>query len=166
MTRLKCLLKRAYFWLLVGVLTQPVIAQPSEQEALAVLAGFFDALSVENYPSDEMNRWISADFMIFEMGQAFSWPDFQAFLSSAGYGNWLSTDWQFSDIKVSLDEHSAHLSYVNTGQFIYPDVSDPSLTMREDNVWLESVYLIQEEGDLKIRFLQSDNISRQVTALP
>ena len=164
--RLSFLRQAGFLYALIGMLFSHVMAQPSEEEARAVLAGFFDALSVENYPSDAMDRWITDDFMIFEMGQAFSWPQFQAFLSGAGYANWLSTDWQFSDIKISLDERSAHLSYVNTGQFIYPDPGDPSMTKREDNMWLESVYLVQQDGGLKIRFLQSDNISREITQLP
>lgn len=151
---------------LIGMLSSQLMARPSEEEARAALAGFFNALSVENYPRDAMDRWITDDFVIFEMGQAFSWPQFQTFLSGAGYANWLSTDWQFSDIKISLDERSAHLSYVNTGQFIYPDPGDASMTTREENVWLESVYLVQQDGGVKIRFLQSDNISREITQLP
>ena len=33
-------------------------------------------------------------------------------------------------------------------------------------MWLESVYLVQQDGGLKIRFLQSDNISCEITHLP
>ncbi len=33
-------------------------------------------------------------------------------------------------------------------------------------MWLESVYLINEEGQFRIKFLQSDNVSRVVESLP
>ena len=67
---------------------------------------------------------------------------------------------------MSLSGSSAHVSYVNTGEFVYPDPDNPGQALRERNVWLESAYLVLEEGRLKLKFLQSDNVSREIEALP
>ena len=133
-----------------------------EDAVLAALSGFFEALSVENYPNPEISTWISDDFLIFEMGQAFSWADFQAFLADAGYDAWTSTKWTFSEARVSVSGDAAHISYTNTGEFIYTDPSAPERVLIERNIWLESAYLVSDGGRLKLKFLQSDNISRAV----
>jgi hypothetical protein len=67
---------------------------------------------------------------------------------------------------VSLSGSSAHVSYVNTGEFVYPDPDSPGQALLEHNVWLESAYLVLEEGRLKLKFLQSDNVSREIEAIP
>ena len=138
----------------------------TEEDALATLNGFFRALSVENYPTPQISDWITDDFLIFEMGQAFGWADFQAFLADAGYGTWISTKWQFSNVRVSVSGSAAHISYVNTGEFVYPDPDAPEQTLTERNVWLESAYMVTDEGGFRLKFLQSDNISREVEAAP
>ncbi len=133
---------------------------------MATLLGFFDALSVENYPHSNMQDWVTDDFLIFEMGQAFSWDDFAAFLAEASYDTWVSTEWRLSEARVSLTEGAAHISYVNRGEFVYPDPDNPGQQLKESNMWLESVYLINEEGQFRIKFLQSGNVSRVVESLP
>ena len=138
----------------------------TEDGAIVALRGFFTALSVENYPDPKMKDRITDDFLIFEMGKAFNWERFQYFLNDAGYSAWTSTRWQFSEARVSLSGSSAHVSYVNTGEFVYPDPDNPGQALRERNVWLESAYLVREEGGLKLKFLQSDNVSREIEALP
>jgi hypothetical protein len=138
----------------------------AEHAPMATLLGFFDALSVENYPSPNIQDWVTDDFLIFEMGQAFSWDDFSAFLAEASYDTWVSTEWRLSDARVSLSDGAAHISYVNRGEFVYPDPDNPGQQLKESNMWLESVYLINEEGQFRIKFLQSDNVSRVVESLP
>ena len=113
-----------------------------------------------------MEDWITDDFLIFEMGEVFTWPSFQAFLAGAGYADWISTDWQFSELRVSVSGQAAHISYVNEGEFIYPDPANPEGRLRERNRWLESVYLVKQDGRFKIKFLQSDNVTREVAAYP
>ena len=154
--------------LLLSLMVCQVQAQQAltEEDALATLNGFFRAFSVENYPNPGISDWITDDFLIFEMGQSFTWASFQSFLESAGYADWISTDWQFSDLRVSLTESAAHISYVNRGEFVYPDPNNPGQKLLEKNRWLESVYLVEEGGRLKIKFLQSDNVTREVTPVP
>ena len=136
-----------------------------EKAAVAALEAFFAAFSVEHYPNPDIYQWITEDFLIFEMGEAFDWSQFEAFLESAGYANWLSTDWQFSDIRISVTSEAAHISYVNEGVFVYPDPENTQHLLRESNRWLESAYLIHDGDRFRIQFLQSDNVAREVTAL-
>ena len=98
--------------------------------------------------------------------RSFTWASFQSFLESAGYADWISTDWQFSDLRVSLAGQAAHISYVNEGNFIYPDADNPGKRLQERNRWLESVYLVEHDGRFKIKFLQSDNVTREVSSYP
>ena len=137
-----------------------------EAAAVATLEGFFAAFSVEHYPNPSMGDWITDDFLIFEMGEVFTWPSFQEFLAGSGYADWISTDWQFSDLRVSVSAHAAHISYVNEGEFIYRDPANPEGRLRERNRWLESVYLVKQDGRFKIKFLQSDNVTREVSVHP
>lgn len=159
--------KAAVFWMLCGMVTWSwAQSEADEAAAVATLEGFFQALSVEHYPNPKIHDWVTEDFLIFEMGEAFDWPRFQAFLDSAGYANWVSTDWRFSDLRVSVSPGSAHISYVNKGEFIYPDPADATQMLREQNMWLESVYLVKEGTRYKIKFLQSDNVTRTLEPLP
>ncbi|MDG2461435.1 MAG: hypothetical protein P8M73_11190 [Luminiphilus sp.] len=138
----------------------------TEEAAMASLEGFFEALSVENYAQGRIDKWVTDDFLIFEMGKAFTWTEFKAFLDGASYGMWISTDWKLSDERVSLTDDSAHISYQNEGEFVYPDPDNPGQRIKERNVWLESAYLVRDQGRLKIKFLQSDNVSQTVESLP
>ena len=140
--------------------------RPDVVAAVETLEGFFEAFSVERYPNPEIHKWITDDFLIFEMGEAFDWASFSAFLDAAGYADWLSTEWRFSDIRVSLSEGAAHISYVNEGEFVYPDPEDQNQLLRESSRWLESVYLVKTGDRFKIKFLQSDNVTRQVVPIP
>ena len=88
-----------------------------EAAALATLEGFFAAFSVEHYPNPAMGDWITDDFLIFEMGEVFTWRSFQAFLAGAGYADWISTDWKFSELRVSVSGQAAHISYVEGSSY-------------------------------------------------
>ena len=56
---------------------------------------------------------------------------------------------------MTLGTDSAHISYYNNGVFT---------TSNGENIysfWMESVYLIIDEGELKVQFLQSDIVERE-----
>ena len=68
-----------------------------------------------------------------------------------------------SDFTISIDSNSAHASYLNTGVFVYPNPYAPDVLLKENKQWLESVFIIREGEDLKIKFLQSDEIYSKVS---
>ena len=127
----------------------------TEQQAIDKVEGFFRLLDVDVYDSEMIQKEITQDFRIFEMGEDFRWDQFDRILAPFMQST-VSTDWKLSDFRVSLDANSAHLSYYNEGVFVASNGEETR------SKWLESVYLVREDQQLKLAFLQSDLIDRQV----
>ena len=85
--------------------------------------------------------------------------EFFDFIDSAYSGSTVSSDWELSDFVVSTDKQSAHISYLNEGTFVSKnaDGQDEALKIK----WLENVYLVKDDGRLKIKFLHSEEIKRE-----
>lgn len=137
--------------------------QISEEQVINHINEFFSALNIKNYNKELIREKVTDDFIIFEMGKQFTLDEFTDFIESAGFLGWESTEWVLSDFKVSIDSNSAHVSYLNSGTFIYPNPYKGKIFLREDKKWLESVYIVLEENDLKIKFLQSDDIYSNIS---
>tara|TARA_B100001175_G_C19366452_1_gene569652 strand:+ start:490 stop:939 length:450 start_codon:yes stop_codon:yes gene_type:complete len=126
----------------------------SEETAIAKLEEFFYLLDVDRYEKDTFSRVITKDFQIFEDGLDLDQETFHEFVTEAT-GTVVKTDWVLSNFKVTLGTDSAHISYYNNGVF---------KTSNGENIysfWMESVYLIIDEGELKVQFLQSDIVERE-----
>ena len=126
----------------------------TEEKAISKLNQFFELLDLEVYQKENISKILTNHFHIFEMGKAWNMDEFDEFIQEASKTT-ISTDWVLSNYVVSLDENSAHISYVNDGVF---KTTDNELVISN---WLESVYLVKEDGELKLKFLQSDLVSRE-----
>jgi hypothetical protein len=126
----------------------------TEKEAISKLNQFFNLLDIEIYQKEKILTILTDDFQIFEMGKAWDMNEFDEFLQEASKTT-VSTDWVLSNYVVSIDDSSAHISYVNDGVFKTTD--DESVISN----WLESVYLVKEGAELKLKFLQSDLVNRE-----
>lgn len=135
-------------------------AQISDSDTVNVLEAFFAALSVENYGNGDLEALVTDDFIIFEMGQRFTLPEFKAFLASASYSTWKSTRWSISNYTVTSSAATAHIFYQNDGVFVFPNENDPTQLTKQENMWLESALVVEKDGTLKLKFLQSENVSR------
>ena len=127
----------------------------SEETAIAKLEEFFYLLDVDRYEKEAFSKVITEDFQIFEDGLDLDRETFHEFVTEAT-GTIVKTDWVLSDFKVTLSADSAHITYYNNGVF---------LTNNNESIhsfWMESVYLIIEEGELKVQFLQSDLATREI----
>ena len=124
----------------------------SEKDAIKTVEGFFEALDVANTDPDLIDRYVTSDFIIYEAGKKMNKEEFLDLVEGSPL---LKTDWQLSDFRVSTDHNSAHVSLFNDGSFI---MEQDSVRMNLKLQWLESAYLIKEEGRPKIRFYFSDNI--------
>ena len=124
---------------------------------------FFSALNIKNYNKDLLSHTVTSDFIIYEMGDKFTLNEFTDFIESAGYLGWESTEWFLSDFTISIDNNSAHASYLNTGVFIYPNPYALEILLKENKQWLESIFVVREGEDLKIKFLQSDEIYSKIS---
>ena len=140
-------------------------ADASDTAALDALNKFFDALSVDNYESGALENQVTDDFIIFEMGQRFTLAQFKTFLASANYENWKSTQWTISDATVTSGNGMTHISYKNTGVFVFPSQDSSTKLTEQRNIWLESALLVVDGEQLKLKFLQSENIFRKETVL-
>ena len=126
----------------------------TEEKAISKLNQFFELLDLEVYQKENISKILTNDFHIFEMGKAWNMDEFDEFIQEASKTT-ISTDWVLSNYVVSIDDNSAHISYVNDGVF---KTTDNELVISN---WLESVYLVKEGGELKLKFLQSDLVSRE-----
>ena len=126
----------------------------TEKQAISKLNQFFNLLDIEIYQKEEILTILTDDFQIFEMGKAWDMDEFDEFLQEASKIT-VSTDWVLSNYVVSIDDNSVHISYVNDGVFKTTD--NESVISN----WLESVYLVKEGGELKLKFLQSDLVTRE-----
>ena len=127
----------------------------SEETAIAKLEEFFYLLDVDRYNKEDFSRLITKDFQIFEDGQDLDRETFHDFISEAT-GTIIETEWALSDFKVTLNMDSAHITYYNNG--VFKTNNNESIY----SFWMESVYLIIEEGELKVQFLQSDLVNREI----
>ena len=126
----------------------------TEQEVIDKVNQFFELLDLEVYQKEKVLTILTDDFQIFEMGKPWNMNEFDEFLQEASKTT-LTTDWVLSNFVVSIDENSAHVSYINDGVF---KTIDNELVISN---WLESAYLVKEKGELKLKFLQSDLVSRE-----
>ena len=95
------------------------------------------------------------------MGQRFTLDQFKSFLASANYDSWESTQWTISDATVTSSNGITHISYKNTGIFVFPSQDSPKNLIEQRNTWLESALLVVDEQGMKLKFLQSENIFRE-----
>ncbi|MEC8526248.1 MAG: hypothetical protein VXY63_02845 [Pseudomonadota bacterium] len=151
--------------LLTNFWSAVVHAEISEKDTVKTLESFFSALSVENYGNGDLENIVTDDFVIFEMGQRFTLLQFKEFLASANYRDWVSTRWVLSNHTVTSGQESAHIFYQNDGVFIFPSASDPEKLSKQQNMWLESALVVKEGEMLKLKFLQSENVTRVDTNL-
>ena len=135
----------------------------TEEMVIDHINEFFNVLNIENYNKDLLSQTVTSDFIIYEMGDKFTLNEFTDFIESAGYLGWESTEWFLSDFTISIDSNSAHASYLNTGVFIYPNPYALDILLKENKQWLESIFVVREGEDLKIKFLQSDEIYSKIS---
>lgn len=127
----------------------------TEEVAIAKLHEFFFLLDVDNYKKENFSKIVAKDFQIFEVGNDFDLDSFDQFINDATF-TIEETDWTLSGFEVTLDDHSAHISYYNKGVFKTTDKQ----SIYSD--WMESVYMVVEDEQLKVKFLQSDLINREI----
>ncbi|MDE0967122.1 MAG: hypothetical protein OR998_03355 [Flavobacteriaceae bacterium] len=130
----------------------------TEDQAISVLKGFFTALDIDNLGKELVYDFTTSDFVIYEMGEKYDLPSFLNVIKTHFKKGYISTDWSLYDFKVSIDDNTAHISYFNKGKFIF---IEKGVKKEENIVWMESVYLKYEDEELKLSFLQSDDISRE-----
>ena len=129
--------------------------QMTEEAAIEKLHEFFELLDIEQYDKNALSEIVTDDFHIFEMGQDFTLDTFDAFIHAAQTTT-VSTSWTLSDFVVSIQEQSAHVAYLNKGLF---ETTEQTLI---HSFWMESAYMVVQDDQIKLKFLQSDLVNREV----
>ena len=128
----------------------------SEELAINTLKAFYANLDVDTYGSKGWLELVTSDFKVFEAGKQM---DLAAFLKFSKPSDDLTeTNWALSALDVTLDGSSAHISYLNDGLFRHSNIE---VKLK----WMESVLLVMDDGVLKVRFLNSNLLDRQIIAL-
>ena len=126
----------------------------TEEDIMNTLLGMFDSFSVESSNKDNFYNWVTDDYLLYEMGKTFTASEFLEFASSF---NAIEDDWELSDMKISIDNNSAHAYFKNKGRFVTLNNGQKTLLNYE---WLESAYMVKVDGKLKIKFYFSDTINQ------
>jgi hypothetical protein len=119
-------------------------------------------LDVKNYDKEKLRKIVTDDFLVFEAARSMDIDAFHAFLTQKDPNAepLIHTSWQLSDHRLSLDEHSAHVSYMNRGTFQH------GTTLRVTIDWMESAFLVREDEDFKIKFINANLISKDIQNSP
>ena len=124
----------------------------TNEQAIGKLHQFFGLLDIQVYDKEKLSKIVTPDFRIFEVGNDFNLDSFAGFIDEASEAL-NETSWELSNFIVSIDNKSAHISYFNKGSF----KTKQNELIRYD--WMESVYMVLDAGELKLKFLQSDVVS-------
>jgi len=129
----------------------------TEEEVKNKFYEFFDVLSVDNPDKSKLYDLVTDDYFIFENQKKYSMEEFIAFVNTFKI---INNNWQLSDFEIDIDQNSAHASLRNVGKFL---VETDSGNVILDFDWLESAYLVREDGELKFAFYFSDAVNESVT---
>ena len=128
----------------------------TEEEVKNKFYEFFDVLSVDNPDKSKLYDLVTDDYFIFENQKKYSMEEFISFVNTFKI---INNNWQLSDFEIDIDNNSAHASLRNVGKFLV-DTDSGNVIMDFD--WLESAYLVREEGELKFKFYFSDAVKEKV----
>ena len=124
----------------------------TEEEVMNVFNDMFYALDND---LDSYENYVTDDFLIYEIGRKFNLDEFLDFVK--GFGKFES-DRTFKNLRIDLDENSAHVSLEHIGEFTLesPTPEGDAYLYYE---WLESAYLVKENGELKCKFYFSQQVN-------
>ena len=126
----------------------------TEQDVKDTILGMFDSFSVESSDKNNFYNYVTDDYLLYEMGRTFNASEFIDFANSF---NTIEDDWELSDMKITIDQESAHAYFKNKGRFVTLNDGKKTLLNYE---WLESAYMVRVDGKLKIKFYFSDSINQ------
>tara|TARA_B100002052_G_scaffold188497_1_gene171794 strand:- start:191 stop:727 length:537 start_codon:yes stop_codon:yes gene_type:complete len=132
----------------------------TDDQVIDIIREFFDAFDIENENRKEnLSNLVTDDFILCELGKFYKLDEFlefvDPFLSST-----ISTKWTLSDHEVTIDNNIAHSFHNNSG--IFTDLYENEVKTNTHYKWLESALVVNDNGTLKLKYYQSENIYTKV----
>ena len=124
----------------------------TEEEVMNVFNDMFYALDND---LDSYENYVTDDFLIYEIGRKFNLEEFLEFVK--GFGKFESNR-TFKNLRIDLDQNSAHVSLEHTGEFTLESPTPEGETYLYYE-WLESAYLVKRNGKLKFKFYFSQQVN-------
>jgi hypothetical protein len=124
----------------------------SEKEVMEVFNEFFYLLDND---VDKIRDHLTEDFLIFEVSRKWDTEEFIEFVK--GFGEFESKR-EFENIIIDTDLNSAHITLEHKGGFELEKPTADGATFLSYE-WLESAYMIKENGKLKFKFYFSEQIN-------
>ena len=128
----------------------------SEQEANNTLDTLFEIVDQD---IDRFGDIVTDDFFIFENSRTYTKDEFVDYVKSFGE---FEAKRSFEDVVIDTDQNSAHLSLKQHGEFI---VTTPEGKIQMIFDWLESVYMVKEQEQLKVKFYFSEVVNDTIISL-
>jgi hypothetical protein len=114
------------------------------EELKNVLTDYFDG--IKNKDLNKMNSVTTHDFILFEDGKV--WNN-DSLINLVNSFNSFQGTWTFDYIRITMDELSGDIVYLNHGDFIFNDTTK----MKFD--WVESATFRKIDGNWKMNLLHS-----------
>ena len=122
---------------------------------------FYSLLDIDVYREGILDEIVTKDFQIFESKKIMNLESFHDYLTHTdpNADPLIESSWTLTDFKVSLDNHSAHLTYQNQGKFRHGESMSVAIK------WMESAYIVVENSKPRIKFINVNIISKKVEKL-
>ena len=135
----------------------------TDGQVISIVREFFDAFDVNNQSRDEsLSKIVTDDFIICELGKFYKLDEFLDFIDPM-LSSMISTRWALSDHIVTIDDDIAHSFHNNSG--IFTNVDENGVKTNTHMKWLESALVVNENGNLKLKYYQSENIYTKVDTI-
>ncbi|MFL3013179.1 MAG: hypothetical protein CBC76_05600 [Flavobacteriaceae bacterium TMED116] len=135
----------------------------TDDQVINIVREFFDAFDVNNKDRDKnLSKIVTDDFIICELGKFYKLDEFLDLVDPM-LSSMISTSWNLTDHVVTIDNGIAHSFHNNSG--VFTNVDENGVKTNTHMKWLESALVVNEQGSLKLKYYQSENISSKVDTI-
>ena len=135
----------------------------TDDQVINIVREFFDAFDVNNKDRDKnLSKIVTDDFIICELGKFYKLEEFLVLVDPM-LSSMISTSWNLTDHVVTIDNGIAHSFHNNSG--VFTNVDENGVKTNTHMKWLESALVVNEQGSLKLKYYQSENISSKVDTI-
>ena len=135
----------------------------TDDQVISIVRELFDAFDVNNKNRDEsLSKIVTDDFIICELGKFYKLDEFLEFIDTM-LSSTISTSWTLSDHIVTIDDDIAHSFHNNSG--IFTNIDENGVKTNTHMKWLESALVVNEKGNLKLKYYQSENIYSKIDTI-